>query len=180
MIYYIRGHFLKLGLKAIKRAWRELRLGNDVRRRLFAWEEELESERFMLLLPFVLQSAVNGRWIWQFHATLRYKVSSAYNYLTSRDRPLNNDHTTIIWYKEVPLKVSIFVWRLLRISRRVFNQIWFLARVVAVLKWILTIFLTCDFYRQIWYEIYNWLDLVSVEPALVKDDIILFCSPGGF
>lgn len=140
----------------------------------------MESDRCMLLLPFVLQSAVNGRWIWQFHATLRYKVSSAYNYLTSRDRPLNNDHTTIIWYKEVPLKVSIFVWRLLRISRRVFNQIWFLARVVAVLKWILTIFLTCDFYRQIWYEIYNWLDLVSVESALVKDDIILFCSPSGF
>jgi len=31
-----------------------------------------------------------------------------------------------------------------------------------------------------WYEIYNWLCLVSVKPAYTKDHIIQFCSLGGF
>jgi len=41
------------------------------------------------------------------------KITSVYNYLTSSDQPLNNDHTIIVWHNGVLLKVNIFVWRLL-------------------------------------------------------------------
>lgn len=80
---------------------------------LFAWVEELERECCALLLPIVLQTDVNDKWIWELRASSKYNVTSAYNLLTSRDQPLNNDQNTIIWHKKVPLKVNIFVGRLL-------------------------------------------------------------------
>jgi len=73
----------------------------------------LESECCALLLTIVLHVDVNDRWILQLHASSKYNVTSAYNFLTSRDQPLNNDNT-IISPKEVPLKVNIFTWRLIR------------------------------------------------------------------
>jgi len=76
-----------------------------------AWEEELESECCELLIPIVLHADVNDMWIWQLHASSKYNVTSAYNHLTSRDQPSNNDHSTIIWHKEIPLNVNIFAWR---------------------------------------------------------------------
>jgi len=78
------------------------------------WGEELESECRVLLIPIVLFTDVTDMWIWQLHVFSKYNVTSVYNYLTSRDQPLNNAHTTLIWHREVPLKVIIFVWRLLR------------------------------------------------------------------
>ena len=66
------------------------------RRRLMAWEEELESECCALLLPIVLQDNVNDRWTWQLHASSRYNVASVYNFLTSKEQIFNNDHTSII------------------------------------------------------------------------------------
>jgi len=42
------------------------------------------------------------------------------------------------------------------------------------------LFLTWDFFGQIWYEIYNWLELVSVKSVHVKDNILQFRSLGGF
>jgi len=41
---------------------------------------------------------------------LTYNVTSAYNHLlSSANNNLAADHTTEIWNKEVPLKVSLFV-----------------------------------------------------------------------
>jgi len=47
--------------------------------RLLVWEEELESECCAFLLPIILNADVNDRWIWQFHASSKYNVTSAYN-----------------------------------------------------------------------------------------------------
>jgi hypothetical protein len=160
------------------------------RRRLLAWEKELESDWCTLLLPIVLQTAVNDRWILQLHASTKYNISSAYNFLTWRDQPLNNDHTSIIWLKEVPLKVNIFAWRLLRNRLPTTDNL--IKRKVLQLNStscsggcgsqedIDHLFLTCEFYGKIWYEIYNWLGLFSVKPAHIHNHIIQFPSLGGF
>jgi len=53
------------------------------------------------------------RWIWSLHTSNCYTVSSAYSFLTEtniRQEQINNNIFT--WLKAVPLKVSIFVWRL--------------------------------------------------------------------
>jgi hypothetical protein len=69
-------------------------------------------------------------------------------------------------WMRVPLKVNIFVWYLLRyrlptidnlIRRRVLQQNTFF-----------------------WYDIYNWLGLVSTKPTHVHDHILQFWSLDGF
>lgn len=39
---------------------------------------------------------------------------------------------------------------------------------------------SCDYFGQIWYEIYNWLGVVSATPARVNDHLLLFRSLCGF
>jgi len=43
-----------------------------------------------------------------------YTVSSAYQFLTSQDIPQVEGVVALVWHNNVPLKVSIFAWRLLR------------------------------------------------------------------
>lgn len=151
------------------------------RRRLFAWEEELGRECCTLLLPIVLLTCMNDMLIWQLHATSKYNVISAYNFLTSRDQPWNNDHNTIIWYKEVHLKVNIFAWGLLRnclqTTDNLIRRTVLLPNTLFCSDWcgsredIDHMFLTCDYFDQIWCDIYNWPGLVSVTPAHVNHHI---------
>jgi len=158
---------------------------------LLAWEEELERECCALLLPIVLQTSTNDRWIWQLHASSKYNVTSVYNFLTSRDQPSNIDHNTIIWHKEVPLKVNIFALGLLRnclpttnnlIRQRVLqpNRFFFYSRGCGSHEDSDHLFLTGDYFGQIWYEIYNWLRVVSAKLVRVKDHFLIFRSLGGF
>ena len=67
-----------------------------------------------ILTNIVLQPNHSDRWIWHLHASSKYTVTSAYNHLLT---PTSNNlaiHTSEIWNKEVPLKISLFAWRLLR------------------------------------------------------------------
>ena len=67
-----------------------------------------------VLTNIVLQSNHSDRWIWPSHASNTYNVTSAYNHLlTPNSKILAATHSTEIWNKEVPLKISLFVWRLL-------------------------------------------------------------------
>jgi len=104
--------------------------------------------------------------------------------LTSRDQPSNIDHNIIIWHKKVPLKVNIFVWRLLRnrlsttdnlIKRKVLQPNTFFSYGGCGLQEDSdNLILTCDYFGQIWYEIFNWLGVVSAKPARVKDQFLMF------
>lgn len=103
--------------------------------------------------------------------------------------PLEKCYNELLGHgKILNLYVNIFAWRLLRyrlptvdnlIKRRVLqpNSIFCLGG-CGFQKDIYHLFLVCDFYRLIWYEIYNWVDLISVKPAHAKDHIIQFCSLG--
>jgi len=94
--------FVKMGEEGEAWKWR---------RKFLAWEEELGREYCVILLPIVLEVDMNDMWIWQLHTSSKYNFTIVYNFLTSRDQSSNNDHNTLIWHKEVPLKVNIFVWR---------------------------------------------------------------------
>jgi len=62
----------------------------------------------------VLQDDVNGRWLWNLHSSKNYIVSIAYNFLQkSTNQHIIGDDNHVFWHKDVPLKVNVFVWRLL-------------------------------------------------------------------
>lgn len=54
------------------------------------------------------------RWIWNLKNSNVFSVRSVYNYLTAQpivDVPVD---AKLFWHKDIPLKVVIFAWRLLR------------------------------------------------------------------
>jgi hypothetical protein len=53
-------------------------------------------------------------WQWQFDPARDYSVSGAYQLMTSQQTATLDATEDLIWHKHVPLKVSIFVWRLLK------------------------------------------------------------------
>ena len=84
------------------------------RRRLLAWEEELVGECRLLLRSVFLQGDIQDCCIWIPDPIDGYVVCSAYCLLTS-EVP---HHFTVVSdrtaYKDFPLEVSLFAWRLLR------------------------------------------------------------------
>ena len=86
------------------------------RRGLRVWEEEMLEECRQLLNGVVLQFDLSDRWLWDSDSDAGYTVRSAYQQLTTHAEAEPPEVTTgdLIWHKKVPLKVSIFAWRLLR------------------------------------------------------------------
>jgi len=87
------------------------------RRRLLAWKEETLVECRRLLLTVVLHVNVDDVWSWILDHTVDYTVRGAYCMLTSgsaTNSTIPVVHAILLWRKNVPLKVSIFGWRLFR------------------------------------------------------------------
>jgi hypothetical protein len=86
------------------------------RRQLWAWEEELLGELRSVLANFVLQPNVTDKWVWRHDPGGGYSVRGAYELLTTHDVQDTVATSYLIWHKQVPLKVSVMAWRLLRIG----------------------------------------------------------------
>ncbi|PNX61064.1 helicase-like protein, partial [Trifolium pratense] len=84
------------------------------RRRLRAWEEESLRECQLLLLDISLQDQTLDRWQWRPDPDAGYTVAGGYQILTHQVYVTLHDAENLIWHPQVPLKVSIFAWRLLR------------------------------------------------------------------
>jgi len=52
--------------------------------------------------------------MWKVDSSSRYTVRSAYNSITSQGTVENPEVVPSVWHKDVPLKVLLFMWRLLR------------------------------------------------------------------
>jgi len=133
---------------------------------------------------------MNDKWIWSFHISSKYNVTSVYNLLISRLSSSTHDHNTYFWHNEVPLKVNIFAWWLFHnqlpttdnlIRRRILQPTThYCSGGCGSSKDIDLGFLSCDFCRQIWYDIFKWLSIVTVKPAHVKDHLLQFQPLNGF
>lgn len=60
----------------------------------------------------VLQVASEDRWNGYLHSSHGYTVSSAYDKLTEGLHNNATPNSQVLWLKVVPIKVSIFTWRL--------------------------------------------------------------------
>ncbi|GAU13337.1 hypothetical protein TSUD_42910 [Trifolium subterraneum] len=67
-----------------------------------------------LLLNFSFQVQSSDSWQWQPDLDTGYSVCGAYQLLTSQDSITLGEAETLIWHKQVHMKVSICAWRLLR------------------------------------------------------------------
>ncbi|GAU12279.1 hypothetical protein TSUD_141870 [Trifolium subterraneum] len=101
------------------------------RRHLWAWEEEMLEECRTLFSNIVLQENTTNQWVWCPDPGGGYSVRGAYDLLTFRDDQAVDATTELLWHKQVPLKVSVVAWRLLRnrlptkdnlVGRNIINQ----------------------------------------------------------
>jgi len=81
---------------------------------LWEWEEELLEECRILLADVSLQPLSFDVWQWLPDSDGGYSVRGVYAMLTAQDTQYDGQVADLIWDKQVPLKVYIFAWRLLR------------------------------------------------------------------
>jgi hypothetical protein len=67
-----------------------------------------------LLFDISLVSNVSDIWEWLADTGKGYSVRGAYNLLTNGGTPHMGTPFELVWHHQVPLKVSVFVWRLIR------------------------------------------------------------------
>ncbi|GAU15300.1 hypothetical protein TSUD_03680 [Trifolium subterraneum] len=81
---------------------------------LWVWEEEFLAECTSLLYAIVLHTNISDSWIWRHDISGGYSVGGAYSLLTTMDVVTTLGVSDLIWHKQVPLKVSVLAWQLLR------------------------------------------------------------------
>jgi hypothetical protein len=81
---------------------------------LWVWEEEMLAECRELLHDVPLQDTTSDMWQWHLDPIGRYSICGVYDMLTSQEYAHVQSSMDLIWHKQVPLKVSIYSWRLLR------------------------------------------------------------------
>jgi hypothetical protein len=159
------------------------------RRRLWAWEEELLGECRILLSDISLQHNSTDRWVWRLDPLNGYSVRGVYQMLTSQPVQTSEVLSDLIWHKQVPLKVSIFAWRLLR--NRLPTKDNLCVRGVIPhdnqhcvfgcgdVETAQHLFRSCPFYVALWGQIRSWLGIATAEPLCLSDHFYQFVYSAG-
>jgi len=154
------------------------------RRHLLSWEEETMMECSALLHSIVLQDHVNDTWKWLLDPIHGYSLCGTYQFLTSPDAPLDRSLIDNVWHKQVPSKVSLFAWCLLR--DRIATKTNLARRWVLQQNDILCVggcglsdttnhlFIGCNLFGGIWFLVWRWLDIYFVSPVGIRDHYTQF------
>ncbi|KAK2441001.1 hypothetical protein QL285_012349 [Trifolium repens] len=156
------------------------------RRQLREWEEEELRECQSLLLTFSLQDQLSDRWQWQPDPDSGYTVRGAYHLLTSQVPAPMEGADSLIWHPQVPLKVSIFAWRLLRdrlptktnlVSRGVISTaVHLCVSGCGEAKSAHHLFISCGTFGALWALVRSWIGIPVVEFTSLRDHFVQFTS----
>ncbi|KAK2370489.1 hypothetical protein QL285_083537 [Trifolium repens] len=144
------------------------------RRQLRGWEEEEElRECQSLLLTISLQVQFPDRWQWQPDVDSGYTVRGAYQLLTSQTSASLDDAGKVIWHPQVPLKVSILAWRLLRdrlptktnmVARGILSTAaHFYVFGCGEAESAHHLFMSCGTFGSLWALVHSWIDIPVME-----------------
>jgi len=98
--------------------------------------------------------------------------------------PIETGLFNAAWLKHVPLKVSVFVWRLLRnrlptkdnlLRRRVLPpDDTICADGCGYPEFVGHLFFHCDFFGSLWHLIYQWISIIFTPPQTVREHLHQF------
>ncbi|XP_024634727.1 uncharacterized protein [Medicago truncatula] len=161
------------------------------RRRLFAWEEELVVEIRNLLSNVTLQESETDACLWRPDTIVGFTVRGAYQMLMRQEIQDDDVASNAPWHKNVPLKVSICVWRLIRnrwptkdnlVRRGVIsfeNQL--CDSVCGQQETLDHLIIHCNFFGNLWKLVKSWIGVYSVDLHQVTDHFQQFIySSGGY
>jgi hypothetical protein len=97
--------------------------------------------------------------------------------------------TTLIWYKQVPTKVYVLAWRLLRnrlptkdnlLRRHVIpHEFSFCVTGCGGVETAQHLFLSCPVFAPLWSLVISWVGMFSVDPLLLQDHLAQFSHSAG-
>jgi len=165
------------------RAW-------EWRRRLLAWEENSVRECSLLLHNIVLQENVADSWRWLLDLIHGYSVRDIYRFITHSGGQVDRTHVDDVWHRHIPLKVSIFAWRLFQnriptkdnLQRRgILHSTDITCAAVGCDSTETTthLFLQCDKSRELWSKDWNWLGISLVTPLHLRHHFTQVSTPAG-
>ncbi|XP_039686992.1 uncharacterized protein [Medicago truncatula] len=145
--------------------------GWQSRRALWVWEEELLEECRLLLTNVSLQPLSYDVWQWQPDPVNRYSVRGVYDMLTNQEIPQDMLWDDLVWHNHVPIKVSIFAWRLLRdrfptksnlATRGILDfQACLCVSGCGMLEDARHLFLSCSYFGSLW-PLVRWIEIPEI------------------
>jgi len=138
----------------------------------------------MLLANVFLQVDVSDRWQWLSDVMGGYSVCLAYHALTSQDPPVLHISENLLWHAQVPLKVSILAWRLLRdrlstkgnlLGRGIITDV--NSSCLAGCGQVETaqhLFLHCDISSSLWRQVQYWIGVSGVDHQSIPEHFVQF------
>ena len=151
---------------------------------LWKWEEEMLEECRQLLDGVIAQANILDRWQWDPDIHEGYTIRGAYQILTTQVSSTTEATRNLVWHNQVPLKVSIVAWRLLKD--------WLPTRVDLLLRSILQaegvrcvagcgfeesashLFLHCEVFELLWQYIRTWIGMSDVDPLNISEHFLQF------
>ena len=115
---------------------------------------------------------------------LGYTVKGAYHLLTSVEESLAKSLFDDVWHKHIPLKVSLFAWRLLH-NRLPAHDNLVRCRVLhydanqcvggcGLQETATHLFLNCDTFCNMWVAISHWLNIYFFAPEVLRAHLLQF------
>jgi len=143
-----------------------------------------------LLLIVVIQVDFVDVWLWVLYPNVGYTVNGAYQSFAERASTPTSIPVTLLWRKDIPLKVSVFAWRLFR--NRLSSKVNFFRRGIIHLnsqhcvsgcglqELESHLFLICSLFSQIWQLLRTWLCVHSANPSNILDHFHQFGTSSGY
>jgi len=143
-----------------------------------------------LLANVVLQDAETDVWLWRPNVDDGYTVRGVYQMLMWQEMHNHDVASEAPWHKNVPLKVSICVWRLLRNRWPTKDNLVLRGVVTSVSQLCVTgcgqnenidhLIIHCPVFGNLWQHIKAWIDVFFVTPQQVTEHYYQFIhSTGG-
>jgi hypothetical protein len=116
-------------------------------------------------------------------------VRGAYQILTTQAAPVHDETRDLVWRKQVPLKVSILAWRLLR-DRLPRKQNMLRCGIIQPAaihcvagcgnnESLIHMFIHYDFFGALWQHVRNWLGISEADPYNIHAHLIQFTNAIG-
>ncbi|CAJ2630083.1 unnamed protein product [Trifolium pratense] len=159
------------------------------RRQLRAWEEEMLGECQSLLSNISLQAQSSDRWQWQPDPDTGFTVRGAYQLLTTIHSVTLDEADHLIWHPQVPLKVSILAWRLLRdrlptksnlVTRGIISSAAYLCvSGCGAVESAHHLFISCSTFGSLWDLVRTWIGISPVVSTSIRDHFVQFTLSAG-
>ena len=150
------------------------------------WEEELLAECRMLLSNVLLQVNVSDHWQWLSDVVEGYLVCFAYQLLTSHDPPILGSSEKLIWHSQVPLKMYVLAWRLLRdrlptknnlLSRDIISSAnSFCLAGCDQVEIVQHLFLHCNLSSSLWQQVRFWIGVSGIDHQSIWAHLVQFTN----